>query len=69
MIIARERYLDDTTDLHVTLSLTTRTGVMHSLLSNVPDSVRETISDILVDALDRLEDQLKPHIVRPTTRP
>lgn len=64
MIIARERYLDDTSDLHVTLSLTTRTGVMHSLLSNVPESVRETVSDILVQALDRVQEQLTPHLVR-----
>jgi hypothetical protein len=62
MIISRERYLDETSDLHVTVSLVTRTGVVHSLLSNVPDATREALSNILVDALDRIEAQLKPHI-------
>jgi hypothetical protein len=37
---------------------------MHSLLSNVPESVRETVSDILVQALDRVQEQLTPHLVR-----
>lgn len=69
MIVAHERYLDDTSDLHVTLSLVTRTGLMHSLLSNVPDSAREAVSDILVEALDRVQERLKPHLVRPATRP
>lgn len=69
MIVAHERYLDDTSDLHVTLSLVTRTGLMHSLLSNVPDAAREAVSDILVEALDRVQEQLNPHLVRPATRP
>lgn len=69
MIIARERYLDDTTDLQVTLSLVTRTGVMHSLLSNAPESAREAVSDILVEALDRIEQQLKPYTSRHITHP
>lgn len=62
MIISRERYLDDTSDLHVTLSLATRTGGMHSALSNLPDAAREAIGDILVDALNRIQGQLKPHL-------
>jgi hypothetical protein len=69
MVIARERYLDKTSDLHVTISLTTRTGVMHSLLSNAPESAREVVSDILVDALDRIEQQLKPHTPRHAVHP
>jgi len=69
MIIARDRYLDDTSNLHVTLSLATRTGVMHSLLSNIPDTTRDAVSDILVDALNRVEQHLKVHVARPTTHP
>lgn len=69
MIIARERYLDDSPDLHVTISLVTRTGIMHSLLSNVPETTREAIGDILVEALDRVQEQLKPHAIRHATRP
>jgi hypothetical protein len=64
MIIARERYLDDTTELHLTLSLATRTGVMHSLLSNVPEAEREAISDTLVGALNDIQERLAPYIKR-----
>lgn len=62
MIIARERYLDDTSDLHVTLSLITRTGIMHSLLSNVPETDREAIGDTLVNALNEIQKRLAPHV-------
>lgn len=62
MIIARERYLDDTSQLHLTLSLATRSGVMHSLLSNVPESEREAIAQILANALNEIEARLKPHV-------
>lgn len=64
MIIARERYLDDTSELHLALSLTTRTGVMHSLLSNVPEPEREAIADILVHALDEIQKRLAPYAKR-----
>jgi hypothetical protein len=62
MIIARERYLDESSNLHLTLSLTTRTGVMHSLLSNVPEAERSAISDTLVRALNEIEQRLKPYL-------
>lgn len=62
MIIARERYLDETSNFHLTLSLVTRTGVMHSLLSNVPEEERATISEILVRALNEIEQRLKAHL-------
>jgi hypothetical protein len=62
MIIARDRYLDDTKLYHLTLSLLTRSGAMHSLLSNVPEADREAISDILVRALNEIEQRLKPSV-------
>lgn len=62
MIIARERYLDDTSQHHLTLSLATRSGAMHSLLSNVPESEREAIAEILAKALNEIEGRLKPHL-------
>lgn len=68
MIIARERYLDDSSDFHVTVSIVTRTGIMHSLLSNVPESTREAVSDILVEALDRVQEQLRAHVAAPRHR-
>ena len=68
MMIDRERYLDDTRRYHLTASLTTRTGVMHSLLTNVPDEDRQAIGDVLVRALDEIEKRLQPH-VRHAARP
>ncbi|HSL24520.1 MAG TPA: hypothetical protein VK886_23490 [Vicinamibacterales bacterium] len=60
MIIARDRYLDDSSQYHLSVSLATRTGAMHSLLSNLPDTDRQEIGDILVRALDEIERRLKP---------
>ena len=60
MIIARDRYLDDSSRYHLSISLATRTGAMHSLLSNLSDTDREEIGDILVRALDDVERRLKP---------
>ena len=62
MIIDRERYLDETSNLHLTISLVTRTGVMHSLLSNIPDAERAAIGNILVDALNAIERRLEPFL-------
>ena len=62
MVISRERYLEDTRRFSLELSLTTRTGVMHSLLSNLPAEEREAIGAILVSALDAIEAQLQPHV-------
>jgi hypothetical protein len=64
MIIARERYLDDTSEYHITISLATRTGPMHSLLSNVPEAEREAINEILVRAANEIEGKLKPFVNR-----
>jgi hypothetical protein len=62
MIIDRERYLDETSNLHLTISLVTRTGVMHSLLSNIPEAERAAIGKILVDALNAIERRLEPFL-------
>jgi hypothetical protein len=64
MVISRDRYLDDTKRFGLELSLVTRSGVMHSVLSNVPPEEREAISDILVDALNAIESRLQPHVAR-----
>jgi hypothetical protein len=62
MTITRERYLDETSQYHLTISLVTRTGIMHSLLSNIPEEERTSISDILVRALNEIEERLRPHV-------
>jgi hypothetical protein len=68
MIIARERYLDDTREFHLTLKLETRTGAMHSLLSNVPVEERETVAAILVHAMDEIAARLRPYLTQAATR-
>jgi hypothetical protein len=35
---------------------------MHSLLSNIPEEERTSISDILVRALNEIEERLRPHV-------
>ncbi|MEW6320682.1 MAG: hypothetical protein AB1635_06305 [Acidobacteriota bacterium] len=54
MEIARDRFLDDGDELHMTLSLRSRTTAMHSLLTALSVRQRETISDILAKALDEV---------------
>jgi hypothetical protein len=54
MHIARDRYLDDSTRYHLTLRLDTRTGDMHSLLSDAADRLEGRLGEILVRALDEI---------------
>lgn len=68
MVIARERYLDDTNLFHLTVKLETRTGGMHSLLSNVPPEEREAIGAILVHAMDEIVARLRPQLAHAVTR-
>jgi hypothetical protein len=68
MIIARERYLDDTRQFHLTVKLETRTGAMHSLLSNVPSEQRDVIASILVRAMDEIAAELGPSLTQRATR-
>jgi hypothetical protein len=68
MVISRERYLDDTKRFLVDLSLTTRSGIMHSLLSNLPAEERLAIGEILVSALDQIEGRLRPHLTEAAAR-
>lgn len=54
MVIERERYLDDTGQLHMTLSLRSRTGAMHSLLTSLTPEERAAVGDALANALDAI---------------
>lgn len=69
MTIVRERYLDDTSEYRLAVTLVTRTGPMHSLLSNVPESERDAIGDVLVGALDEIQRRLAVHLPHPAVRP
>ncbi|MEZ5288681.1 MAG: hypothetical protein R2712_28510 [Vicinamibacterales bacterium] len=54
MEIARERYLDDGRDLHLTLALRSRTPAMHSLLSGLSPDERAEVAAALARALDEI---------------
>lgn len=54
MVIERERYVDDSGLLHVSLALRSRTGAMHSLLTSLTDEERAAVSDALAVALDAI---------------
>lgn len=62
MLIARERFLDDSSQLAVSLMLQTRTTEMHSLLSDAPEDVRAAIGVTLAQALDRIQDILRERV-------
>jgi hypothetical protein len=50
MVIERERYVDDSGLLHVSLALRSRTGAMHSLLTSLTPDERAAV----VGALDAI---------------
>jgi hypothetical protein len=54
MVIERDRYIDDTGLLHVSLALRSRTGAMHSLLTALTPEERAAVSDALTGALDAI---------------
>ena len=62
MEIVRERFLDESRDLHVTLGLRSRTTEMHSLLSALTTAEREQVGHAIVKALDDIERLLRQHL-------
>jgi hypothetical protein len=54
MVIERERYVDDSGLLHVSLALRSRTGAMHSLLTSLTPEERAAVSDALAGTLDAI---------------
>jgi len=54
MEIARERFLDDGRELHLTLSLRSRTAAMHSLLTALTPDERAEVAASLARALDEI---------------
>ena len=61
MVIERERYVDDSGLLHVSLSLRSRTGAMHSLLTALTPEERAAVGDALAGALDAIVAILQRH--------
>ena len=62
MQIARERFLDDSSQFAVSLVLQTRTTEMHSLLSDAPPDVRDAIGATLAQALDQVPALLRERV-------
>jgi hypothetical protein len=62
MVIARDRYLDDTSRYLFTLELRTRTLTAHGLLTDVGREEQQAIGDILVRALDEIAARLAPRL-------
>ncbi|MGE3276676.1 MAG: hypothetical protein AB7O67_16300 [Vicinamibacterales bacterium] len=54
MEIARERFLDESRQLHLTLGLRSRTTEMHSLLTALTPDERQEVSRIMARAMDEL---------------
>lgn len=54
MEIARDRFLDETRQLHVTLNLRSRTTEMHSVLTALSSDERDAVSGALARALDEI---------------
>ena len=66
MQIARDRFLDDTRQFGVSVSMQTRTPEMHSLLADAPEDVRERVGEILAAALDQVQHVIAPLLDRRT---
>ena len=60
MEIARERFLDDTRRLHVSLTLRSRTTEMHSALTALTSEQRDGVAAALARALDDISAIVRP---------
>lgn len=65
MEIARERFLDATRELHMTLALRSRTAAMHSLLTALTPDERAEVAASLAHALDQIDALLRRHLSPP----
>ena len=54
MEIARERFLDDSRQYHLTLMLRSRTTETHSLLTSLSSDERDEVGSALARALDEI---------------
>jgi hypothetical protein len=55
MEIARDRFLDESRQYHLTLALRSRTTEMHSMLTALPTDDRDAVNTAMVRALDEIE--------------
>jgi hypothetical protein len=62
MEIARERFLDDSRNLQLTIGVRSRTTAAHSLLSSLTPEEREQVNLAIVKAMDQIEEIVRPHL-------
>ena len=62
MEIARERFLDESRTLHLTIGVRSRTTQAHSLLTSLSPEEREQVSHAIVKAMDQIEKIVRPHV-------
>lgn len=62
MEIARERFLDDTRTYHLTIGVRSRTTQAHSLLTSLSPEEREQVGMAIVNAMDQIEQIVRPHL-------
>jgi len=65
MEIARERFLDDSRVLHLSIGLRSRTTAAHSLLTSLTPDEREQVNLAMIKALDQIERIVRPHVAAP----
>jgi hypothetical protein len=62
MEIARERFLDDSRLLHLTIGVRSRTTAAHSLLTSLTPDEREQVGLAIVKAMDQIEKIVRRHL-------
>lgn len=62
MEIARERFLDESRNYHLTIGVRSRTTEAHSLLTSLTTDEREQVNLAIVNALDQIERILRQHL-------
>jgi hypothetical protein len=65
MEIARERFLDQSRDYHLTLAVRSRTTPMHSALTALTAEEREQVAASLGRALDEIAAVVSRHVPAP----
>ncbi len=64
MVIERERYLDDSSTLLMSVALRSRTTEMHSLLTALTAEERTAVADALARALDDIATLLRARLAQ-----
>lgn len=65
MEIARERFLDDSRNYHLTIGVRSRTTEAHSLLSSLTPDEKDQINSVIVTAMDQIERIVRTHLDQP----